>query len=75
MLNHSRARKLKGHRPWASWPAWLLRRWRNMIETRRALRRLSAANDDMLKDIGISRGDVERLVRHGRPPARSSKDG
>ena len=46
--------------------ARLLQRWRDVIETRRALRRLSATDDYMLKDIGISRGDIERSVRHGR---------
>ena len=50
----------------------LLQRWRSMIETRRAVRLLSAADDYMLKDIGVSRGDVERLVRDGRPPKSSA---
>jgi uncharacterized protein YjiS (DUF1127 family) len=53
--------------------ARLARRWCNMIETRRGLRLLSAADDTMLKDIGISRGDVERLVRHGRPRTTSGR--
>jgi uncharacterized protein YjiS (DUF1127 family) len=42
-----------------------------MIETRRALGFLSAADDGMLKDIGVSRGEVEWLVHHGRPRAKS----
>ena len=56
------------------WLAWILRRWRGMIETRRGLRLLSAADDAMLKDIGISRADVDRLVRHGRAPTKSAEE-
>lgn len=56
------------------WLAWILRRWRGMIETRRALRLLSAADDGMLKDIGISRCDVDRPVRHGRLPRKSTEE-
>jgi len=69
MLVHSQDGDLKRCRRWFGFPT-LLQRLRNMIETRRAVRRLSAADDYMLKDIGISRGDVERLVRHGRPRAK-----
>jgi uncharacterized protein YjiS (DUF1127 family) len=70
MLTHSELRELKGHRQQGSWLERLLRRWRSLIETRRALRRLSAADDHILKDIGVSRGDIEWLVRHGRPRAK-----
>jgi uncharacterized protein YjiS (DUF1127 family) len=73
MLIHSETRQLEGRRPRASLMARLARRWCNMIETRRGLRLLSAADDTMLKDIGISRGDVERLVRHGRPRTTSGR--
>jgi uncharacterized protein YjiS (DUF1127 family) len=52
-------------------PALLLgRKIRDRIEIWRATRRLFAADDAMLKDIGISRGDIERLIRHGRKPRR-----
>ena len=71
MLIHSETRALERRADKASFLAWLVRRWRNMIETRRALRLLSAADDMMLKDIGISRGEVERLVHHGRPRVKS----
>ncbi|WP_119273873.1 DUF1127 domain-containing protein [Taklimakanibacter deserti] len=67
MLVHSQGGELKSRRRWFGFLT-LLQRWRNFVETRRAVRRLSAADNYMLKDIGISRGDVERLVRHGRPP-------
>lgn len=43
---------------------------RNRIEVWRGERRLLLADDAMLKDIGVSRGGIERVVRHGRPPRR-----
>jgi uncharacterized protein YjiS (DUF1127 family) len=68
---------LKGRRWWNGFldplQLWLTTRWRDLIETRRAARRLSAADDHMLKDIGISRGDINYMVRHGRPRARSAR--
>jgi uncharacterized protein YjiS (DUF1127 family) len=72
MLIHWRVGELKRRGRLAGWLARLSRRWLNMIQTRRALRRLSAADDHMLKDIGVSRGDLEWLVRHGRSRAKSS---
>ena len=36
------------------------------VEVWQATRRLYAADDCLLKDIGISRGDIDRLVRRGR---------
>ena len=44
----------------------LLARGARAIETRRDMRLLSAAGDDMLRDIGLSRGEIEHAVRHGR---------
>ena len=44
---------------------WIARAAR-ALETRRDLRLLSAAGDDMLRDIGLSRGGIESAVRHGR---------
>lgn len=46
------------------------RKTRNRIEIWRGERRLLLADDAMLKDIGVSRGGIERVVRHGRPPRR-----
>ena len=73
MLIHCQESALERQGRKIGWLARLLRRWRNMIETRRALRLLSATDDRMLKDMGISRGDVDLLVRHGRPRAKSSE--
>lgn len=39
------------------------RAWR---KTRQAIRQLSNFSDTMLKDIGITRGEIEETVRHGR---------
>lgn len=39
---------------------------RNRIEIWRGERRLLLADDAMLRDIGVSRCGIERLVRHGR---------
>ena len=44
---------------------WIVRAAR-ALETRRDLRLLSAAGDDMLRDIGLSRGGIESAVRYGR---------
>jgi uncharacterized protein YjiS (DUF1127 family) len=43
---------------------------RNRIEVWRGERRLLLADDAMLRDIGVSRCGIERVVRHGRPPRR-----
>lgn len=47
---------------------WMVRKIRQRIEIWRVTRRLQAADDAMLKDIGISRGDIDWMVRHGRRP-------
>ena len=44
----------------------LLARAVRAVETRRDMRLLSAAGDDMLRDIGLSRGEIESAVRYGR---------
>lgn len=74
MTIHYEGRALEGRGQRDGWWAWILRRWRGMIETRRALRLLSAADDDMLKDIGVSRCDIDRLVLHGRMPKKSREE-
>jgi uncharacterized protein YjiS (DUF1127 family) len=35
---------------------------------RRTIATLSSLNDATLRDIGIERGDIERVARHGRRP-------
>ena len=39
---------------------------RAAIETWRAMRRLSGADDAMLADIGVARCNIDWLVHHGR---------
>jgi uncharacterized protein YjiS (DUF1127 family) len=39
------------------------RLWRRHIQSRRELRNLSAWDERMLKDIGVTRADVERELR------------
>ncbi len=34
---------------------------------RNAIRQLSHFSDEMLKDIGLTRGEIPDVVRHGRP--------
>ncbi len=41
------------------------------IRLRRDMRRLGEMSDHMLKDIGLSPGQIEGAVRHGRPGALS----
>ena len=37
------------------------------IRVRRAVHELSGMGEDMLRDIGLTQDDVERVVRYGRP--------
>ncbi len=48
--------------------AWLERRRRAAAE-RAAIRALHNFDDYLLRDIGLSRGDIEAGVRHGRSEA------
>ena len=50
----------------ASTLALLTRGFARGGQLHRDIRRLSAMDDRMLSDIGISRGDIERAVRYGR---------
>ena len=67
MMDTIKAR-LSGRKRWfAGLAPRMIRQIQDRLETWRSTRRLLAFDDAMLKDIGISRGDVERVVRHGRP--------
>ena len=46
--------------------AWLIAAIAHELRIRRDLRQLAAMDDHMLKDIGLSRGDIEHCVRCGR---------
>ncbi|MEP7173263.1 MAG: DUF1127 domain-containing protein [Aestuariivirga sp.] len=38
----------------------------NLIEVRRTRASLSHLDDHMLKDIGLTRGSIDSVIRHGR---------
>jgi uncharacterized protein YjiS (DUF1127 family) len=38
-------------------------------QARLAVRRLRKFDDQLLRDIGVGRGEIERVVRSGRPAA------
>jgi uncharacterized protein YjiS (DUF1127 family) len=46
--------------------AWLIATLAREREIRRSMRLLATFDDYMLHDIGITRGDIERVVRFGR---------
>ena len=63
--------RLSGRKRWLpGLPLRVIRKVKGRIETWRSTRQLLAFDDTMLKDIGISRGDIERVVRHGQSPRR-----
>ena len=45
---------------------WALSRMARSVQVWRDARALSQFSDDMLKDIGISRSEIEHGVQHGR---------
>lgn len=51
---------------WAGAVLAIFRALRGAIETWRAIRRLAGADDAMLSDIGVARGNIDWLVHHGR---------
>jgi uncharacterized protein YjiS (DUF1127 family) len=66
-MSNSKERSWGSHRPGALFFVPVLslamdafRLWRRHIQSRRELRNLSAWDDRMLKDIGVTRADVER---------------
>jgi uncharacterized protein YjiS (DUF1127 family) len=52
--------------PFAAMAARLVRRIRAEMAARRAIGRLSHMSELGLHDLGLTRGDVERVARHGR---------
>jgi uncharacterized protein YjiS (DUF1127 family) len=54
------------HLPFVAMAARLVRAIRAEMTARRALGRLSHMSELDLGDIGLTRADVERVVRHGR---------
>jgi uncharacterized protein YjiS (DUF1127 family) len=69
MTDISESKEKTSPRKWhAGLTQRMMRKIRERIEVWRVTRRLLAADDAMLKDIGISRGDIEWMVRHGRRP-------
>jgi uncharacterized protein YjiS (DUF1127 family) len=42
---------------------------RSWLNRRAAMRHLAEADDHMLKDLGLSRGEIESVVRGGGPQA------
>ena len=46
--------------------AWLIAAIAQELRIRRDMRQLAAMEDYMLKDIGLSRGEIEYRVRYGR---------
>ncbi|MGE0237718.1 MAG: hypothetical protein AB7F09_06985 [Parvibaculaceae bacterium] len=51
--------------PWMR-PMTAIRLLRSAFDTWRAGRRLLGADDAMLADIGVARGNIDWLVHHGR---------
>ena len=47
----------------------------SLMLQRRTYKSLSSLNDHLLKDIGISRGEIERISRHATPVPFTSRFG
>jgi uncharacterized protein YjiS (DUF1127 family) len=54
------------HRWFAAAVARLVRAVGAEIAARRSIRRLAGMSEHGLRDLGLSRGDLERVARHGR---------
>jgi uncharacterized protein YjiS (DUF1127 family) len=48
----------------ASWAFWI----RKELRVRRGISELMALDDHMLRDIGVTRAEIESVARHGRWP-------
>ncbi|HEX2526628.1 MAG TPA: DUF1127 domain-containing protein [Geminicoccus sp.] len=54
--------------PWAGL-ARLVTSIRRMYRAQRAIRELAALDDHLLRDLGLTRNDIERMAWSGRDPA------
>jgi uncharacterized protein YjiS (DUF1127 family) len=64
-------RYVTGRELWARLAARIARLLSTAIQeyqARRAIRRLMEFDDRLLRDIGVGRGEIERVVRSGRLP-------
>ena len=62
----SAGRRGPPHRPLAAITAWLGRAIATELTIRRSIRELAAMPERGLHDLGLSRGEIERVTRHGR---------
>jgi uncharacterized protein YjiS (DUF1127 family) len=72
----SRTQATRNRRPWHAISTWLSRAWRGLVQHwaqaqrhRRDVKALSELDDHQLKDIGLTRGEIESVVT-GRSPQR-----
>jgi uncharacterized protein YjiS (DUF1127 family) len=65
-VGHAASRLFARAGPVERWMGATIRAIRREMEIRRAARWLYKADATILKDIGIARADIERVVRHGR---------
>jgi uncharacterized protein YjiS (DUF1127 family) len=71
LMSGALAERVPARSAWSA-PARLLiaRLWSTLCrewQTRRAIVRLEALDDYMLKDIGIHRSQIQSVVKHGNP--------
>lgn len=66
LLPTALARRRGPYRQLASITAWLGRALAAELTIRRSIRELAAMPERGLQDLGLSRGEIERVTRHGR---------
>ncbi len=66
LLPTALARGRGPHQQLASITAWLGRALATELTIRRSIRELAAMPERGLQDLGLSRGEIERVTRHGR---------